>query len=214
MAAAIGLVALAGRAAAQTPRWNGGGWYGGRTPVQYRSPQAQAQKVEDIRAICEGKLLPLENALASRRGEPAAAMAFSFAFPRGSLHVNLGRLSRVTEWALRILVAQFVIHDDHGFSEAGLLPVATLRTMTPVGPAVRHNSLFILRVVALPLLGWLTRPPRAVLAALGVWESSRRSGWRHEGSASSSASSGSPPPRARRCSLQPGGIRTPRTRHL
>jgi high-affinity iron transporter len=102
-----------------------------------------------------------------------AAVAFGVAFVRGSLHVDLRRFFAVTEWVLGIFVAQLVINGYHEFSEAGLLP-ATPRTMALVGPAVRHNSLFILALVAIPLFAWLTRPAPAVSAAPDASQAERR----------------------------------------
>ncbi len=80
-AATIGLMSLAGLAAAQTPWWDGGGWYGGRTPVQYRLTQEQARRADEIRAKYEGQLVPIEKELASRRVELDAALARDDAEP-------------------------------------------------------------------------------------------------------------------------------------
>lgn len=80
-AATIGLVSLAGLAAAQTPRWNGGGWYGDRTPVQYRLTQDEAQKVDELRAKYQAQLVPLERALASKRVELDAVLSGDEADP-------------------------------------------------------------------------------------------------------------------------------------
>lgn len=90
-----------------------------------------------------------------------AAVTFCVMFVRGSLHVNLRRFFLVTEWVLGLFIVQLVVNGYHEFSEAGLVP-ATQRSMAVIGPLVRHNSLFILALVAIPLLIWLTgtkRPP-------------------------------------------------------
>lgn len=100
----------------------------------------------------------------------AAAVVFCIMFVRGSLHVNLRRFFLVTEWVLGIFIVQLVVNGYHEFSEAGLVP-ATQRTMAVIGPLVRHNSLFILALVAIPLLVWLTgikRPPVAVASLEGA----------------------------------------------
>lgn len=102
-----------------------------------------------------------------------AAVAFGVAFVRGSLAVDLWRFFAVTEWMLGIFVAQLVINGYHEFSEAGLLP-ATPRTMALVGPAVRHNSLFILALLAIPLLAWLTRPASGAKVVAGAGDAERR----------------------------------------
>lgn len=84
------------------------------------------------------------------------AIVFCVMFIQGSLHVNLRRFFTVTEWVLGIFVLQLVVNGYHEFSEAGILP-ATQQSMALVGPVVRHNSLFILALIALPLFIWLTR---------------------------------------------------------
>jgi FTR1 family protein len=89
----------------------------------------------------------------------AAAVVFCVMFVRGSLHVNLRRFFLVTEWVLGLFIVQLVVNGYHEFSEAGLLP-ATQRSMAVIGPLVRHNSLFILAIVAIPLLIWLTGTKR------------------------------------------------------
>ncbi len=101
----------------------------------------------------------------------AAAVVFCVMFVRGSLHVNLRRFFLVTEWVLGIFVVQLVINGYHEFSEAGLVP-ATQRSMAVIGPLVRHNSLFILAIVAIPLLIWLTGTKRlpAAMESLGAAE--------------------------------------------
>lgn len=101
----------------------------------------------------------------------ALAIVFAVMFVRGSLNVNLRRFFVVTEWVLGIFVAQLLINAYHEFSEAGLVS-ATQQSMALVGPVVRHNSLFVLAIVAIPLLIWLTRGPRVPVAsaALGAAE--------------------------------------------
>lgn len=89
----------------------------------------------------------------------ALAVVFSVMFVRGSLNVNLRRFFWVTECVLGIFVAQLLVNGYHEFSEAGVLP-ATQQSMALVGPVVRHNSLFILAIVAIPLFIWLSRDRR------------------------------------------------------
>lgn len=93
----------------------------------------------------------------------ALAVAFAVMFVRGSLNVNLRRFFWVTQCVLGIFVAQLLINGYHEFSEAGILP-ATQQSMALVGPIVRHNSLFILAIVAIPLFIWLSRGPRPATA--------------------------------------------------
>lgn len=87
----------------------------------------------------------------------AAAVIFCVMFIRGSLKVDLQRFFFVTEWLLGIFVAQLFINGYHEFAEAGIAP-ATQGSMALIGPVVRNNSLFIMALIALPLLVWLSGP--------------------------------------------------------
>lgn len=84
------------------------------------------------------------------------AVVFCVMFVRGSLKVNLRRFFTVTEWVLGIFVVQLLVNGYHEFAESGVLP-ATQKSMALIGPVVRHDSLFILAIVAIPLFIWLTR---------------------------------------------------------
>lgn len=84
------------------------------------------------------------------------SVVFCVMFVRGSLKVNLRRFFTVTEWVLGIFVVQLLVNGYHEFAEAGVLP-ATQRSMALIGPIVRHDSLFILAIVSIPLFIWLTR---------------------------------------------------------
>jgi high-affinity iron transporter len=86
----------------------------------------------------------------------AGSIAFGVMFVKGSLKVDLRRFFVVTEWVLAIFVVQLVVNGYHEFSEAGLLP-ATQRSMALVGPVVRHNTLFVIALVAIPLFIWLSK---------------------------------------------------------
>lgn len=101
------------------------------------------------------------------------AVVFGVMFVRGSLHVNLRRFFTVTEWVLAIFVAQLVVNGYHEFSEAGVLP-ATQRSMAIIGPIVRHNSLFILAIVAIPLFVWISGLKKPALVTEGLAEAERR----------------------------------------
>lgn len=101
------------------------------------------------------------------------AVTFAVMFVRGSLNVDLRRFFWVTECVLAIFVAQLVVNAYHEFSEAGLLP-ATQRSMALVGPVVRHNSLFILAIVAIPLFVWLSRRPQSSPSAVTLNGAERR----------------------------------------
>lgn len=103
----------------------------------------------------------------------AGAVVFGVMFVRGSLHVNLRRFFAVTEWVLGIFVAQLVVNGYHEFSEAGVLP-ATQWSMAVIGPVVRHNSLFILAIVAIPLFVWISGLKKPALVTEGLAEAERR----------------------------------------
>lgn len=100
-----------------------------------------------------------------------AAVTFAVMFVRGSFQVNLRRFFAVTEWVLGIFVAQLMVNGYHEFSEAGWVP-ATQRSMAVIGPLMRHNSLFILAIVAIPLLIRLTgrKKPQAAAESAGSVE--------------------------------------------
>ncbi|KAB2969981.1 MAG: DUF2318 domain-containing protein [Thermoanaerobaculia bacterium] len=101
----------------------------------------------------------------------AGAVVFGVMFVRGSLHVDVRRFFAVTEWVLAIFVVQLLVNGYHEFSEAGVLP-ATRQSMALVGPIVRHNSLFILAIVAIPLFLWASglRRPAPLAADLSAAE--------------------------------------------
>lgn len=101
------------------------------------------------------------------------AVVFGVMFVRGSLHVSVRRFFAVTEWVLAIFVAQLLVNGYHEFSEAGVLP-ATQRSMAIIGPIVRHNSLFILAIVAIPLFVWISGLKKPALVTEGLAEAERR----------------------------------------
>jgi len=95
------------------------------------------------------------------------AVVFAVMFVRGSLNVNLRRFFAVTEWVLAIFIAQLLVNAYHEFSEAGILP-ATQQSMAIVGPVVRHNTLFVLAIVAIPLFIWMSRGRQSVVPLAGL----------------------------------------------
>ena len=88
----------------------------------------------------------------------AGAAGFYLAFVGGSLKVDLRRFFRVTEWMLGIFVVQLLVNGYSEFAEIAVVPV-TPGVLAVLEPLMRHNALFILAVVALPLFVWLTRAP-------------------------------------------------------
>jgi FTR1 family protein len=91
------------------------------------------------------------------------ATIFAVLFIKGSLRVDLQRFFRVTNIVLSIFIAQLLINAYHELSEAGILPTTTAM-MAAVGPIVRNNILFVIAILGLPLIIFLTpsRPPAAV----------------------------------------------------
>lgn len=92
-------------------------------------------------------------------------VVFCVMFVRGSLKVNRRRFVTVTECVLGLFAVQLLVNSYHEFTELGVLP-ATQRIMALIGPVVRHDSLFILAIVGIPLLIWLTRFTPSVTKAM------------------------------------------------
>jgi FTR1 family protein len=93
------------------------------------------------------------------------ATIFAVLFIKGSVRVDLPRFFRVTNIVLGIFVVQLLINAYHEFSEAGVLPTSTA-AMAMVGPIVRNNVLFVMAVLGLPLIIFLT-PANAKPALAG-----------------------------------------------
>jgi FTR1 family protein len=95
----------------------------------------------------------------------AIAAIFAVLFIKGSVRVDLPRFFRVTNIVLSIFIVQLLINAYHEFSEAGVVPTSAA-AMAAVGPIVRNNIFFIVAILGLPLIIFLT-PSRgqAVLAA-------------------------------------------------
>jgi FTR1 family protein len=81
----------------------------------------------------------------------ALALVFAVLFVRGSVRIDLRRFFQVTEVVLFIFVVQLLINSYHELSEAGWAP-ATPRSMAIVGPIVSNNVLFIISILAIPVL--------------------------------------------------------------
>lgn len=99
------------------------------------------------------------NSLLSALGAVAGlglAVIFCVMFVRGSMPVDLRRFFLITEWMLGVFLVQLLVNGYHELAEIGLLP-ASAASMAIVGPVVRHNSLFILAIVAIPLGLWVTK---------------------------------------------------------
>lgn len=83
------------------------------------------------------------------------ATIFAVLFIKGSVRVDLPRFFRVTNIVLGIFVVQLLVNSYHEFSEAGVLPTSTA-AMAVVGPIVRNNVLFVMAILGLPLIIFLT----------------------------------------------------------
>ncbi len=83
------------------------------------------------------------------------ATIFAVLFIKGSVRVDLPRFFRITNIVLCIFIVQLLINAYHEFSEAGVLPTSTA-AMAMVGPIVRNNVLFVMAILGLPLIIFLT----------------------------------------------------------
>lgn len=88
----------------------------------------------------------------------AGSVVFGVLFVRGSLRVDLRRFFAVTQWVLGLFVVQLLVNGYHEFAEAGVLP-ATEGLLAFVEPVAEENLLFIVALLAIPLLVWRTRKP-------------------------------------------------------
>jgi uncharacterized membrane protein len=86
------------------------------------------------------------------------ATIFAVLFIKGSVRVDLQRFFRITNIVLCIFIVQLLINAYHEFSEAGVLPTSTA-AMAMVGPIVRNNVLFVMAILGLPLIIFLTPSP-------------------------------------------------------
>lgn len=88
------------------------------------------------------------------------ATGFAVLFIKGSVRVDLPRFFRVTNAVLFIFIVQLLINAYHEFSEAGVVPTST-QAMATVGPIVRNNVLFVIALLSLPLIIFLTPAGKA-----------------------------------------------------
>lgn len=79
------------------------------------------------------------------------AVGFAVFFIKGSLRINLNKFFLITSLVLFIIVAQLLIGGYHELAEVGIIP-ASPGTMGIVGPIVRNEALFIMAIIAIPLL--------------------------------------------------------------
>jgi FTR1 family protein len=83
------------------------------------------------------------------------AAAFAVFFIKGSVRVDLPRFFRVTNIVLFIFIIQLLINAYHEFSEAGMVPTSP-QAMATVGPIVRNNVFFVIAILGLPLIIFLS----------------------------------------------------------
>ncbi|MBI3951012.1 MAG: DUF2318 domain-containing protein [Acidobacteria bacterium] len=79
------------------------------------------------------------------------AIALGVAFFKGAARIDLGRFFKVTGVVLFVFACQLLISGVHELTEAGFIPLGP-REMSLVGPIVKNDVLFILAIIALPLI--------------------------------------------------------------
>jgi FTR1 family protein len=79
------------------------------------------------------------------------AVVFGVSFFKGAIRIDLGRFFKVTGVVLLVFAAQLLIGGIHELAEAGVIPMGR-SGMGIVGPIVKNDVLFILAIVALPLI--------------------------------------------------------------
>ncbi len=79
------------------------------------------------------------------------AVGLAVSLLKGTLHMDLGRFFKVTGIVLMVLSFQLLIGGVHELAEAGLIPLGR-HEMALIGPMVKHDVLFILVILALPLI--------------------------------------------------------------
>jgi FTR1 family protein len=94
------------------------------------------------------------------------AVAFGFAFAKGSLRIDLKRFFAVTNFVLGVLLLQLFVGGLHELGEGGFLPVGP-REMAIIGPIVKNNVLFVLAVLLVPIFALVTAPRLAAVAGEG-----------------------------------------------
>lgn len=79
------------------------------------------------------------------------AIALGVSFFNGAVRIDLGRFFKVTGLVLLVFACQLLISGVHELAEAGIIPVGP-REMGLIGPVVKNDVLFILAIIALPLI--------------------------------------------------------------
>ncbi len=125
-----------------------------------------------------------------------ASVAFGVFFVKGSFRINLKRFFSITTAVLFVVVVQLLINALHELSEAGILPSGQ-REMAIVGPIVRNNVLFLVIMLALPLIMLFSRSRQATAEPLdgltdaerrkATWQMRRDRRWRTTASVATSA---------------------------
>ncbi len=96
----------------------------------------------------------------------AVSAVFGYLFVRGSLSIDLPRFFKVTGAVLLIFAFQLIVSGLHEFGEVGFIPVSD-REMAIIGPVVKHNMLFLLAILSLPLFAVLF-PGKSRLPVMNV----------------------------------------------
>jgi FTR1 family protein len=79
------------------------------------------------------------------------AIALGIAFFKGAVRIDVGRFFKVTGVVLFVFAVQLLISGMHELAEAGVIPFGP-REMRLIGPIVKNDVLFILAIIALPLI--------------------------------------------------------------
>lgn len=79
------------------------------------------------------------------------AITLGIAIFKGAVRIDLGRFFKITGIVLLVFAVQLVIGGLHELAEAGVIPFGP-RQMSLIGPIVKHDVLFILTIIALPLI--------------------------------------------------------------
>lgn len=79
------------------------------------------------------------------------AIALGVAFMKGSLRVDLRKFFSVSTIILLLFAFQLLVAGLHEFAEAGIIP-SSEAAMRVVGPLMKHSTLFVISVLALPFV--------------------------------------------------------------
>jgi FTR1 family protein len=79
------------------------------------------------------------------------AIGFGVSFFKGAIRIDLGRFFKVTGVVLLVFAVQLLIGGVHELAEAGVIRLGA-EEMRVIGPMVKNDVIFILAIIALPLI--------------------------------------------------------------